>query len=101
MDDRYKGKPLLRLLESYVLWAIGQLSEKDRGALERMAPQLESTFGVHGTWQQILEAVMELPGDMPELIRSNWVNNLSIAKGRGETLSPEYFARQFVDSNLQ
>ena len=101
MNDRYKGKPLLRLLESYVLWAIGQLSEDDQRALAQMEPHLERTFGVRGSWRQILEKLMELPSNMPDLIRSNWEMNLGVAEKRGETLSPEFFAQQFVDSNLR
>lgn len=101
MSDRYSGQPLLRLLESYVLWAIGHLSEDDQALIERMVPHLQRTFGMRGTWQEILEAVMQLPANMPSLIRRNWEENLAIAKDRQEELAPTLFARQFVDANLR
>jgi hypothetical protein len=100
-SDRYNGQPLLRLLESYVLWAIGELSDEDKALIERMVPHLQRTFGVRGTWQEILESVMELPTNMPSLIRRNWEENLAIAEERREELAPTLFAREFVDANLR
>ena len=34
-NTRYQGKPLLRLLECYVLLAIGRLGEKEAAAYKR------------------------------------------------------------------
>jgi hypothetical protein len=99
-STRYQGKPLLRLLESYVLWAIDQLSEKNARILERVTPKLQSVYGIDGDWRQIVSAIMELPPNMPMLIRQVWAKNLEIARANGVVLTPQQFAEMFVDKNL-
>jgi|SRR5215471_7907669 len=99
-NPRYQGKPLLRLLECYVLWAIDQLSEEDADALERMTPKLQSIYGAQGDWQHVLAAAVELPPNMPELIRGLWVKNSEIARKNSVRLTPQRFAEMFVDENL-
>lgn len=98
--ERYVGKPMLRLLEFYVLWSIGDLSEDDASRLQAMAPKLTSTFGGEGTWHNAIVTTMELPENMPELIREMWVKNQKIAAANNVELSAQQFAEMFVDSNL-
>ena len=98
--DRYSGKPLLRLLELYVLWSLGELSDEDALRLGAMASKLTETFGGNGTWQDALETTMQMPSNMPELVRDMWAKNISIANNNGVELHPEQFAQKFVDSNL-
>jgi hypothetical protein len=99
-SGRYDGKPLLRMLELYVLWSIGELTPKDEATLTAMAPKLRATFGGDGTWQNAIAASMKMPREMPELIRGNWDKNRSIAAGNKVTLAPQSFAEMFVDSNF-
>jgi hypothetical protein len=99
--SRYEGKPLLKLLESYVLWTIGELPTKDAELLTQMTPKLQSIYGIQGDWQQIISAVMELPPNMPTLIRDLWTKNTQIARQNGVTLAPQHFAEMFVDNNLR
>ncbi|MGO9530931.1 MAG: hypothetical protein ACLP2X_17420 [Syntrophobacteraceae bacterium] len=68
-NTRYQGKPLLRLLECYVLWAIGRLSEKEVGTLMKMTPKLQSVYGLQGEWHEVIAGALQLPDDMPEKIR--------------------------------
>lgn len=96
-DQRYEGKPLLRILECYVLWSIGRLQEKDMGTLQKLTPKLQELYGVDRDWRGIVEVVMDLPQDMPALIRDVWTKNLS---KHGADIDPEAFAREFVDVNL-
>ena len=37
---RYAGKPFLRVLECYVLWAIGELTSEHEKLLVTMTPKL-------------------------------------------------------------
>jgi hypothetical protein len=97
---RYQGKPFLRLLECYVLWTIGELSETESKTLHEMTPKLRSIYDVQGDWQDIVAAVVELPLNMPELIRGVWARNVEIAQKSGAILSPQEFAEMFVDKNL-
>ena len=98
--NRYTGKPLLRILECYVLWAIGQLSETEETKLQGMEPQLRQTLKQEGNWREVMEKTMELPGNMPELIRMNWEKNQAIAMQQCSELTGQRFAEMFVDSNL-
>jgi hypothetical protein len=98
--DRYAGKPMLRLLELYVIWSLDRLSEDDAKRLQAMAPKLSETFGGDGTWQDAIATTMELPGNMPDLIRDMWIRNQKIAVENGVELPAQKFAEMFVDSNL-
>lgn len=99
-NPRYDGKPLLRLLELYVLWALDCLAEKDAKTLEKITPNLQSTYKRPGEWHEIIRSVMELPPNMPTLIQDMWQKNSEIARRNNATLTPQKFAEMFVDDNL-
>lgn len=100
INARYQGKPLLRLLECYVLWAIGQLPASQDDTLKEMTPKLQAIYGVQGTWQQVVVAAVQLPPNMPQMIRDLWAKNTEIAQKNRVTLAPQQFAEMFVDQNL-
>lgn len=97
---RYQGKPLLRLLECFVLKAINELSDADAENLKSMQPNLAKIYGKQGNWDQIIAATMEFPENMPTLIREIWDRNQVIAKQQNIVLAPQQFAEMFVDQNL-
>jgi hypothetical protein len=97
---RYQGKPLLRLLECYVLWMIDALPEKEATALKEMTPKLQSIYRMQGDWQRIVASVMQVPSNMPTLIREMWMKNTKIAQRSDTTLTPQQFAEMFVDQTL-
>jgi hypothetical protein len=99
--DRYDGKPLLRLLEFYVLKAIGELSQPDEEKLAQIAPRLHALYGGNGEWHDAIAASMEMPANMQALIRETWRKDLDIAAAHGAVaLTPEEFAKLFVDANF-
>ena len=98
--DRYDGKPLLRLLELYVLHAIGELSQPQERELAQMGPKLQELYGGNGEWHEAVAASMRIPANMPALIRDTWKKNLDIAASRSATLTPAQFAEMFVDKNF-
>ena len=98
--DRYSGRPFVRLLECYVLDAIGQLHEEYRQTLQRMEPKLSKTFGESGTWLEILSKEMEFPDTLPGKIRQNWEGFLVAAREQGAPVDPEEYAQRFVDANF-
>jgi len=102
MDNaRYDGKPLLRLLELYVLKAIDELPLPEQDTLNKMAPKLQAVFGGEGEWHQAVAAAVHMPADMPQVIRDMWAKNLEIARTNNvPALSPQKFAELFVDENL-
>lgn len=89
-----------RLLEAYVLWAIDHLPADKEAAWREMSSKLAQLFGGDGTWQSAIATTMELPENMPNLIRERWAHNCAIAKSNDVSLSPQQFAEMFVDSNL-
>lgn len=99
-DARYDGKPFLRLLECYVLWAVGQLSAEDAESLEAMSASLAATYGRDGTWQRIVAAEMEFPAELPSALRGMWERTLGDAGDKRDSIDPESWARQVVDTNF-
>lgn len=100
MQQRYAGKPFLRLLECYVLWAAGELAAADEQKLEAITPKLREVYRRLGSWQEIVAGEMELPAELPQHIRDLWKRNKQHAESSGMDISAEEFARKFVDQNL-
>jgi hypothetical protein len=100
MNPRYDGKPLLRLIELFVIDAIGELQPKDAANLEAMTPKLQELYRTAGDWREAVSKAMAFPDSMPEAIRAMWAKNRQIAVQNGVTLSAEEFAVMFVDSNI-
>ncbi|HKQ11641.1 MAG TPA: hypothetical protein VJS85_10650 [Rhizomicrobium sp.] len=99
--DRYQGKPLLRLLELYILKALDELPAMEQETLTRLAPKLQAIYGGNGQWHEAIEAAVRMPADMPQSIRGMWEKNLEIARANNvPALSAQKFAEMFVDENL-
>ena len=98
--NRYEGKPLFRLLECYVLAAIGQLEEGQRDALERMEPKLAAIYHRNGTWIEIIHGEMGFPDSLPRQIRDVWESNLARLHANGVAVDPNEFVMAFVDQNF-
>ena len=100
MNPRYEGKPLLRLIELYVIDAIGELQPDDAANLESMSPKLQQLYDTDGDWRAAISKAMAFPDSLPETIRDMWARNREIAEQNGATLTAEDFAVMFVDSNI-
>ena len=101
MDDRYRGKPLLRLLELYVLWAIECISPNDLKKLVEMTPKLQKTYGHSGLeWHEIIAKEMNFHKKLSEELRNIWIKNSKLAFANKEILQPEDFAKMIVDANF-
>jgi hypothetical protein len=98
--NRYEGKPLLRLLECYVLAAIDQLDDAQRGTLHRLEPKLSAVYHRSGTWLEIIRDEMEFPESLPMKIREVWETNLARMRANGVAVDPNEFAMTFVDQNF-
>lgn len=101
MSARYDGKPLLRLLDGYVMDAIGRLDPAEDAALAAMEPDLRRQWGGTGGWRDLCAAQMRFPAGMTGAIREVW------EKGRAKFLetegyepNPVQFTRSFVDSKF-
>ena len=101
MSDRYEGKPFLKLLDSYVLSAIGHLDEPTEKWLVEAEPYFRDTFGVEGSWREIVAQRMEFPDGMEPAIVDLWEKgSIKFRQATGEAPHPVNFTYQFVDDNF-
>ncbi len=99
-DPRYAGKPLLRLIECYVLWAIDELPEKESAALVSMTPKLREIYRSEGSWQEVIAATLHFGAEMPTRLKALWERNLDIARQNNVELTPQQFEEMVVDENF-
>jgi hypothetical protein len=99
-SPRYDGKPLLRLLELYVLNVIGELSTDDADRMMAMTPKLREIYDHSGDWPEIIAASINLPREVEADIGRMWERNREIARASDVTLSPQQFAEMIVDDNF-
>ncbi|MDE1466238.1 hypothetical protein [Aurantiacibacter sp. D1-12] len=101
MSDRYEGKPFLRLLDSYVLDTIGHLDEANQKWLKEAEPFFRETFGVNGSWREIVAGRMEFPDNMEAAIQELWdKGRIRFLQETGEQPDPVQFTHMFVDKNF-
>lgn len=101
MSDRYEGKPFLRLVDCYVLDAIGRLDPDQDAQLVEMTPKFREIFGEEGDWREIVVARMQFPEGMAGAIRQVWDSgHARFVATNGREPDPEEFTRFFVDTNF-
>lgn len=99
MSDRYAGRPLLRLIECYVLDAIDELDAADAERLRWTAPKITEALGsVYTTWQGAVKDALDLPDTFPDSLRSDWKANRSAAQAAGSEITAEEFAAAVADT---
>ncbi|HEX7856555.1 MAG TPA: hypothetical protein VF503_23000 [Sphingobium sp.] len=101
MTDRYDGKPFLRLLDSYILDAIGHLDAESERILSGMEPEFRETVGTAGDWRTIVAEQMQFPVGMQGAVREVWdKGRVKFVEAQAREPDPAEFARIFVDSNF-
>jgi hypothetical protein len=98
-NDRYSGRPLVPLLECYVLWAIGELGGEQAAVLAEMTPGLRSVYRADGDWHDVIAAAMRWRPDMPQRIRAAWARYVLLRRGASPP-SARAFAEAFVDDRF-
>ncbi len=66
---RYAGRPLLRLLDSYVLALTGNLDPDTEAKVARV---VDAMFGGGPDWKATLRTAVNLPADMDSRIEDLW-----------------------------
>lgn len=95
--ERYRGRPLLLILENYVLAAIGELpADKHTG----MTKIVQATFGGGTDWMQTVRAQLHLGDGLDTNLRGMWERNQVIAAQNGVALQPVQFAKMVADQNF-
>jgi hypothetical protein len=95
--DRYKGKPLLILLENYVLDCVGHLPNEKASSI---ADIVNRVYGGGDDWKATLRSKLHLGERLDENLRQMWARNQETAKQANRPLPPEEFARMVVDQNF-
>ena len=98
--SRYDGKPFQRLLDCYVLKAIGCLDAQQEAALCAMESKLAQVYGTEGSWDVIVANQMDFADELPAQIASIWEAGKAKAAALGLTVDPKEFTSQFVDTNF-
>lgn len=99
-DTRYEGRPFLRLLDCYVLRAIGQLDDAQAEALRAIEPKLAEVYGGDGVWHEVVASQMEFTDDIENSIAHVWMAAQMKAQELGVEVDAADFTRQFVDKTF-
>jgi hypothetical protein len=101
MSDRYEGKPFLRLLDCYMMDAIGYLDREQELQLTALEPRFREIFGGEGDWREIVEARMDFAEGMQDAVRQVWERGTAkFIEANGQHPDPAEFTRIFVDTNF-
>lgn len=95
--ERYAGRPLLIVLENYVLDCVGELPP-DKQALARSVVQ--RVWGGGDDWKATVRQQLHLEPSMDEGLRGMWSRNQELAKQHNQQLHPSQFAKMVVDQNF-
>jgi len=94
---RYENRPLLMILENYVLDCIGELpAERQQGTTS----VVQQVFGGGEDWKKTMREVLHLGDSVDEHLRQMWEQNKIAAQVAGEELHPVQYAKMIVDSNF-
>jgi hypothetical protein len=95
--ERYQGRPLLVVLENYVLDCIGKLPP---GGSERLSSLMQQALGGGPDWKQTLRDMLHLDPSLDGELCKLWTTNEALARQQGIELHPVQFAKMVVDENF-
>ena len=97
INTRYQGKPLLIVLENYVLHSIGALNPERYQVMQEI---VQRTFGGGADWKETIRNALRLEASLDEELRTLWRKNRESSKAQGLVLHPAQFAEMIVDKNF-
>lgn len=101
LAGRYESRPLLRLLDAYVLDVLGALDERTEALARSVKDKTAAALGVEGeTWQEVIETAMSIPPDAPDQLRIMWEQRVHAVIDEGGTPDVIEFAHAVVDSTF-
>lgn len=91
---RYRGKPLLLVLEAYALDTIGELPP----GMQQLVPELvQRAFGKSGDWKATVREQLGWAPTIDQDIRASWDRYQGAARDAGLASNSLDFAQQFAD----
>jgi hypothetical protein len=94
---RYQGRPLVIVLENYILDCIGKLPPESSVELARL---MQQGLGGGADWKQTIRDMLQLDAKLDQELRDLWTRNEALAREQGQELHPVQFARMVVDENF-
>lgn len=95
--ERYRGRPLLIILENYVLAAIGELPSDRHAAIGQI---VRKVFGGGLDWMLTVRNQLELTEGLDDSLRKMWEKNKAIALQNRVTIESVQFAKMVADDNF-
>ena len=98
MIARYEDRPMLLLVEAYILDRLDLLDDGSAHRLAAMAPQLAQSLGsTADTWQGVVADALDLTGEFDDLLRRDWQHMTSVEP----TLAAQRYAEFVADGFLR
>jgi hypothetical protein len=94
--ERYRGRPVLVVVENYILAAIGELPRDDA----HMQAIVQHAFGGGSDWMATVRTVLDLNDSIDASLQAMWARNQEIARQKGISLHPVQFAKMVADQNF-
>jgi len=94
--ERYRGRPILAVVENYILAAIGEVPADD----QEMRTIVRNVFGGGDDWMATIRHVFDLRDSIEGNLRVMWAKNREMARAQGVTLHPVQFAKMVADENF-
>jgi hypothetical protein len=95
--ERYEGRPLILILDNYILDSIGELPSDKKALITSI---VQKVFGGGADWKKTVRDVLQLSETIEDNIRSLWAENKKIAAQNNAELHPVQFAKMIVDDNF-
>jgi hypothetical protein len=95
LPDRYEGKPILIIIENYVLVVIGELSP-DKAA--KVATIVRKVWKGGSDWMSTVRRELALDASFDDAILKNWEGYQKAARKQKKDASPIEFAKLFADA---
>ena len=95
--ERYDERPLLLVLENYILDCIGELEDEKQGG---MITLIQKIFGGEDDWKATVRQVLEFDDELDGALREMWEKNQQLARNESFSLHPVQFAKMCADENF-
>jgi hypothetical protein len=95
LPERYAGKPILLIIENYVMVVIGELPAEEATAVQNV---VQRVWGGSPDWMSTVRRELAWETSFDEAILQNWEGYRKAARQQGAAASPSEFARLFADA---
>ncbi|MEO1336727.1 MAG: hypothetical protein AAFV29_13840 [Myxococcota bacterium] len=92
-----RRSPLVRLLEDYVLDAIGELPDDEAA---QVAVLVRAVFKTSAPWRVVVEEQFGLADELRGQLSTLWAQNRGVVESQGAKLTARDFAILVVDENF-